>query len=183
MNTLYQIVGRIHDARNTSILTFTRIHGGQVHNVIPDLVEFGGTLRGVDPDDQDRLLDQIRRTVHHYSALYSAEIEVDVLRGSPPVVNDEELAETAEESVVSLHGEQGLFRVPVPSMGSEDFSQYLYHIPGMMIRIGTCDGLSTSFPLHDSRFDVAEDALPLGCELVSDVLLRHLRKRAGKIQD
>ena len=63
-------------------------------------------------------------------------------------------------------------------MGSEDFAHYLDHIPGALIRVGTSDGPSTSFPLHDSRFDIAESMLPVATDMASDLLVNHLRRRA-----
>jgi len=179
MNTLYQIVGRVNDARNSSVLTLTRLSGGKTLNVIPRVVEFGGSIRCIDRSDRAYLRRQVEKTTRHFAALYNAEIEFELFPGAPAVRNDAELMETVEDTITELYGEKAVFRVPVPSMGSEDFAHYLDHIPGALIRIGTSDGPSTSYPLHDSRFDIAESSLVPTTEMISRLLVNHLKRRAN----
>jgi amidohydrolase len=169
MNTLYQIVGRVNDTRNSSVL-----------NVIPRVVEFGGSIRCINRADQTFLRRQVEKTTRHFAALYNAEIEFELFPGAPAVLNHPELMKTVEATVTSMFGADSIFRVPVPSMGSEDFAHYLDHIPGALIRVGTSDGPSTSHPLHDSRFDIAEAALTPTAELISQLLINHLKRRADK---
>jgi len=178
MNTLYQLVGRVNDARNSAILTITRIHGGKALNVIPKLVEFGGSIRCINRTDGLYLRRQVEKTARHFAALYNAEIDFELYEGAPAVDNDPDLIETAKDTIVEKFGHEAIFDVPVPSMGSEDFSHYLDHIPGALIRVGTSDGPSTSYSLHDSRFDISESMLPLATDMVSDLLINHLNRRA-----
>lgn len=180
MNALYQIVGRVNDARNSSILTITRMSGGKALNVIPRMVEFGGSLRSVHRSDQALLRRQVEKTTRQFAALYNAEIEFELFPGAPAVVNHPSLMETVEDTIVDLYGEDAIFRVTVPSMGSEDFAHYLDHIPGALIRVGTSDGPSTSHPLHDSRFDIAESALAPATDMISQTLINHLKRRANQ---
>lgn len=179
MNTLYQLVGRVHDARNSAVLTITRVHGGKAFNVIPSQVEFGGSIRCIDHQDRALLRRQVEKTTRHFAALYNAEIDFELYPGAPAVDNDAELIETARTTIVEKYGDEAIFDVPVPSMGSEDFAHYLDHVPGALVRVGTSDGPSTSYPLHDSRFDIAESALPLATDMISDLLINHLHRRAN----
>ena len=178
MNSLYQLVSRVHDTRNSAVITLCQIHGGTALNVVPDSVSFGGTLRCINRDDQMTLLHRIQEVCRQIGRLHGAEVEIDVLGGAPPVENDAGLIKTAEETLVDLHGPDAIFEVPVSSMGAEDFAHYLDHVPGALIRAGTSAGASTRYPLHDSRFDIAEDALPITVELMTHVLINHLRKRS-----
>jgi amidohydrolase len=179
MNTLFQIVGRVNDTRNSAVLTITRVHGGHALNVIPKEVEFGGSIRCVDRNDRAFLRRQIEKTTRHFAALYNAEIDFELRPGAPAVNNNEDLIETARDTIVEKFGDEAVYNVPVPSMGSEDFAHYLDHVPGALIRVGTSDGPSTSYPLHDSRFDIAESALPIATDMVSDMLINHLTRRAN----
>ena len=66
---------------------------------------------------------------------------------------------------------------PYLSMGGEDFSYYLEHIPGCFYFVGSSpsnkDLLST--PHHCSHFDIDEDALLIGSssfvKIIEDVLI------------
>lgn len=175
-NALYQLIGRVTDARNASVLTICRIHGGEAYNVIPEEVELGGTLRSTDNADRGRIKEHIARTARQVGALYGADVEVDVQDGAPPVFNEGRLVDGIARTAEALFGEDSLFHVPRPSMGSEDFAYYLEHVPGVLLRVGTSSGAATSFPLHDAHFDLDEAALAPAAHLMAHVLMRHLRE-------
>jgi len=62
-------------------------------------------------------------------------------------------------------------------MGAEDFANYLEYIPGALVRVGTRTGQSTSYPLHDSNFDIDETSLAPAAQLMTGVLINHLRNK------
>lgn len=173
LNALYQQVGRVTDTRNPAVLTICRIHGGEAYNVIPQEVEFGGTLRCTDPDDRAKLGDLIKSTAHHVGGLYGAIISAEVQRGAPPVLNDEHLTEHAWTAIRDLRGTDALFRIPRPSMGAEDFAYYLEHVPGVLVRMGTASGPETEHALHHGCFDIDERALALTAHVMAEVLRAH----------
>lgn len=170
----YPLVGRITDPRLPAILTICRFHGGEGYNVIPSEVEFGGTLRCTNEADREFLLGHMARIAGHYAELYGVDIEVETDHGSPPVINDGRLVRLVERTAHDLYGDGAPFFFDLPSMGAEDFAHYLKHIPGVLVRLGTSSGPSTSYPVHDARFDLDERALGLGVRLMTTVLMRHL---------
>jgi len=100
--------------------------------------------------------------------------------GAPPVINNGELVGILRETITEALGEDAIFDIPIPSMGAEDFAHYLNHVPGMLIRVGTCDGPDTAYPLHDSQFDIDESAMPLASRVVAQTLIRYLRHHASE---
>ncbi len=176
----YQLVGRVSDARNSAVLTICRFLGGHAYNVIPEQVEFGGTLRCIDETERQLLKSRLPRVATSIADMYDATVTVDYADGAPPVVNDPVLVKGVAAAVSELYGEQAIVKIPRPSMGAEDFAHYLDYIPGVLVRIGTASGAETSFPLHDSRFDVAEEALAPAAQLMACVIISHLKAEAVK---
>lgn len=174
VNSLYQLVGRLQDTRSPAILTVCRFDAGEALNVIPDKVEFGGTIRTITPEDRALLTEQIKRTVHAFGEMYDVETSAQIQYGSPPVRNDKALINRAAQVISHELGPDAIHWIPRPSMGGEDFAHYLTHVPGALIRLGTSDGPDTSYPLHDSNFDISEDALPIGVHLMTQILLTTL---------
>jgi amidohydrolase len=174
LNTFYQLPGRIHDARRTAVLTACRFRAGEALNVIPDEVEFGGTLRCVDIESIRLLAGRMRAVAEETAALHGAEATYKTDLSLPPVVNDAELVAAVREAVVERFGEDAAYAIPKPSMGGEDFAFYLQEVPGMLLRVGTASGPETSYPLHHARFDVTESALPDAARLMADVVARRL---------
>ena len=179
MNDLYQLVGRVTDARKSAILTICKFVGGDALNVIPPMVEFGGTLRCSDNETLVYLREKIRRVAGALSAVYNADVDVDYTHILPAVVNTAEEIETARQSIEALYGAEAVVEMMLPSMGGEDFAFYLQHVPGAMLRIGSAGGAETRYPLHHARFDLDESALPFAARLMTDVCLRDLAKRAA----
>ena len=174
LSQFYQLVGRVTDARHSSILTVCIFKGGDAHNVIPSEVVFEGTLRCLDEDDRLFLKQYMRRTAEHFAALHDLTIALDFSSGMPSVVNDARLLENARQCITTLFGERAALDIAVPSMGSEDFSNYLDYVPGALLRVGTRSGRQTSFPLHDAHFDIDEASLQPTVQLMTSVLLKHL---------
>ncbi|MDX1418602.1 MAG: amidohydrolase [Rubricoccaceae bacterium] len=173
LQQFYQLAGRVTDARRTAVVTCCVFRAGEALNVIPDTVEFAGTLRCIDGETMTHLRDKMRRAAGTLGALYGADVDVDYADRLPPVVNDAEAVALARETVVDLYGAEAVRDLPLPSMGGEDFAFYLERLPGAMVRVGSASGRETRFPLHHARFDVDEAALPRAARLMAEVLLRH----------
>ena len=177
LNQYYQYVGRITDARNAAILTICRIQGGRTHNVIPNEVTFEGTLRTLNEADRKYLNAYMQRTAAQFAALHDVTIDLSRVGGLPPVINDARLRGNVRSAIVDLFGAKAPVDICVPSMGSEDFANYLEWVPGMLVRVGTRSGKSTAYPLHHASFDLDETALGLTVQLMTLVLMRHLRNQ------
>lgn len=169
--SIYQLVGRVTDPRNDTIITICKFEGGKAINVIPSRVSFGGTVRCTVDSDRQILKDRIHATGESIAREYGAHAELDYEFGAPAVINDPELTVHIRHCVTDIFGSPSVFEIPRPSMGAEDFAHYLKYIPGMLIRVGTSSSRETSYPLHDSRFDIDEDAMPLAVQLMTTALL------------
>jgi amidohydrolase len=176
-NSLYQVPGRVTDARNANVLTICRFHGGDAYNVIPDEIEFGGTLRTVDRRDRDILHRRIREAAENAAATAGAAAHVIFDQGIPAVINDDRLIDNVAESIEDLFSSAAVYMIPLPSMGGEDFAHYIEHVPGALIRVGTRSSDATAFPLHHGCFDVDEHSLEPAACMMADALIRHLNER------
>jgi amidohydrolase len=176
---LYELAGRVTDARRPAVLTLCRFRAGDALNVIPAEVEFGGTLRAVDTETLVQLREAVERIAVGVGAAHDAGVQVTFTDLLPAVVNTPEETARARASVVARIGAGAAVEMALPSMGGEDFAYYLEHVPGAMVRVGTAGGPETRFPLHHARFDLDERALPLAADVMADVCLRDLADRAA----
>ena len=177
-NDLYQLAGRVTDARKAAVLTICRFSGGDALNVIPAEVEFGGTLRCVDGETLGQLREKTRRLAGALGAVYKADVEVDMDDPLPAVVNTAPEVGRALRAAADLFGAPAATLIPLPSMGGEDFAYYLQRVPGCMVRVGSASGPETRYPLHHARFDLDEGALGLAARLMTEVCVRDLAARA-----
>lgn len=177
LSQYYQYVGRITDARNPSIFTVCMIGGGMAHNVIPSTAWFEGALRCLNEQDRTFLLDYMARTAENFALTHGVKIDFIQVEGLPPVINNPTLGKNVRSCIQELYGDDAALTICVPSMGAEDFANYLEHVPGMLIRVGTRSSKATSYPLHDAHFDIDEKAIGFSVELMTRVILRHLNSK------
>ena len=173
----YQLAGRVTDARNASVITICKLAGSDAHNVIPDTARLAGTLRCINPGDRKKLKEHMKRVVEQTAARCGGRATLTFDAGPPSVVNDGRLIQNVRRTIRQRFNEKAIYSIPRPSMGAEDFSHFLQHVPGALIRVGTSSGPETSFPLHNARFDMDESTLAPTAYLMATVLRNHLHKR------
>ncbi|RMD84602.1 MAG: hypothetical protein D6815_03810, partial [Candidatus Dadabacteria bacterium] len=69
-----------------------------------------------------------------------------------------------------------------PSMGGEDFAEYLSRAPGCLARLGVAPPEGRAEMLHSPRFDVDERAIGLGAKILGRAVLEANRLVGGHEQ-
>lgn len=169
---LQSIVTRQVDAIDSVVLSVCEVHGGTAKNIIPETVQFGGTVRCQSPAVRNTMKDRIEAVVKASAAAYLCTAELDYHLGVPPLVNDPEVAEMARESARRALGAEKVKEIDVPAMGSEDFAEYLQVVPrGVFGRLGLMqDGVEPPV-FHNGSFIFPEEALPYGAAFFAQFVL------------
>ncbi|GAA2434881.1 M20 family metallopeptidase [Streptomyces glaucus] len=159
------LVARRADSRSGLAVTWGRIESGHAPNVIPQHAELSGTVRCLDLDVWRQAPDLVVAAIDEVANLHRAKSEINYVRGVPPVVNDPAVTELLREAMVARRGPESVEGTE-QSLGGEDFSWYLEHVPGAMARLGVRPpGERTVRDLHQGDFDVDEHAITVGVEL------------------
>ncbi len=162
------------DPRAGLSLVFGAVHAGVAANAIPQQGSASGTVRVLDKAAWEIAPKLIEQLVHEVVAPTGAVAEVEYTRGVPPVVNEAgSVAMFAAASVAAL-GPESVVDTP-QSMGGEDFSWYLEHVPGAMARLGV-GRPGEALDLHQGTFDVDEAAIANGVRLLVRTTLRALHR-------
>jgi len=144
------------------VLTIGKITGGRASNVIADHVQLLGTVRSLHPETHAKLPEWIEQILGNVCQTYGAKYEMNYRRGVPSVQNDTALTQLLEAAAREAWGSDRVQILPEPSLGSEDFSLYLEHAPGMMFRLGVGYEDKQNYPLHHPQFTVDESAIVTG---------------------
>ncbi|MFF2020611.1 amidohydrolase [Streptomyces sp. NPDC058171] len=165
------LVARRVDARSGLSVTWGRIESGHTCNVIPQHAELSGTVRCLDLDAWRRAPDLVHAAIDEVASMYRAKTEITYVRGVPPVVNHPDVTELLRSAMTARRG-AGSVEDTVQSLGGEDFSWYLEHVPGAMARLGVrVPGERAVRDLHQGDFDVDEAAITVGVELFTAAAL------------
>lgn len=170
------VLSRRMDARSGMAVTWGRIEAGHACNVIPMHAELSGTVRCLDLGAWHEAPDMIHAAIDEIATMHGAKFEINQVRGVPPVVNDPAVTELLREAMGARRGADSVEDTE-QSLGGEDFSWYLEHVPGAMARLGVrTPGDTAKRDLHRGDFDVDESAIGVGVEFfTAAVLLDGLR--------
>ncbi|WP_434600511.1 amidohydrolase [Streptomyces sp. A5-4] len=165
------LIARRVDARAGLAVTWGRIEAGHACNVIPQRAELSGTVRCLDLKAWREAPDLVHAAIDEVAALHRAKSEINYIRGVPPVVNDLAVTELLASAMTARRGSYAIEDTE-QSLGGEDFSWYLEHVPGAMARLGVrTPGDSSRHDLHRGDFDADEGAIAVGVELFTAAAL------------
>ena len=168
-NALQSFASRPVSPFHASVVSVTQMHGGDTWNVIPPDAFLEGTFRTFYPEDRKSIAEGIRRIAEGFGAVSDTECSLAYADGHDPVINDEELSETAER----IARENGFACEKVPAtMTGDDFGYYssLYHVPGVYLKAGIGKG----HPLHHPSFHVDPEAISLTARYLTALLASRL---------
>ncbi|MFJ8072711.1 amidohydrolase [Streptomyces sp. NPDC096176] len=165
------LLARRVDARSGLAVTWGRIEAGHTCNVIPQHAELSGTVRCLDLPGWREAPDLVHAAIDEIATLHRAKSQINYVRGVPPVVNDPVVTELLRDAQTARRGTYAIEDTE-QSLGGEDFSWYLEHVPGAMARLGVrVPGDPVRRDLHRGDFDVDEAAITVGVELFTAAAL------------
>ncbi|MEZ5069823.1 MAG: M20 family metallopeptidase [Bacteroidales bacterium] len=157
-----------------TVLSFGKIDAPGAVNVIPDQVRMEGTFRTMDEAWRQRAHELISRTCLGVSRSLGGDCELEIRRGYPVLINDEDLTLRAAGIARDLLGAEKVEDMGV-RMTAEDFAWFAQKIPGLMFRLGVkTPGAETTYALHTSRFQADESALWTGILMLAGLSLELL---------
>lgn len=174
---LQQIISRKSNPIIPSVLSFGKISGGTVNNVIPDKVEIAGTLRTMDELWREEAHQLIREIVTKTCEAYGATAVIDIPKGYPSLFNDAALTAQIEGYAKTYLGVENVKQLSL-RMTADDFAFYSQKIPGCYFRLGTnTNNEQHTVSVHNAHFDIDENALVTGVGLMSFAAFSYLNEQ------
>ena len=159
-----------------TVLSVGRIQGGTAHNIIPQACSISGTFRTFDDADRIKMRARINQATEETCRMFGAECDIQITPNAPPVINNASLGRHVESAIHEVFGKTAIEHLKFPMTASEDFAYYREKCPIYFLRIGVSSGPETSYPLHNSKFNIDESVIANTVELMSHLLLRYFEK-------
>ena len=179
---LQSVIGRTVDPHEAAVLTVSSIQAGESINVIPAKAVLRGTLHTANEKIRRELAEQVRKIADGLTKSLGAACTVEIKQGVPNLVNHPAVADVLFMSASEFVGMRNTWDV-APLLGGEDFARYLEHIPGAFILIG-CGNEEKGIihPHHHGKFDVDEDSLLIGMQILTYAALELLKMEWNQLQ-
>jgi amidohydrolase len=160
VQALQTIVSRRITPFQPKVISVCTIHGGEAWNIIPGKVVLQGTVRSLDKKLAHFIRREMSRVLQGMAKATGTKMKLEYIWGYPPVVNDRKMCNLVAKTVTGMYGAKAVEWLDVPSMGGEDVEYFLQKAPGAMLKLG--GRLRAYRPLHNAKFNLDENALPVG---------------------
>jgi len=158
ISALQTIRSRNADPIEQIVVSVTKIHAGDAYNIIPEELEFAGTIRTLKKEVAEQAYDRMRAICEGIAAAHGASVDVKIDVNYPVTFNHERETGFAVGVAQAIAGEANVNDAVAPVMGGEDFSYMLEARPGAFIFLGNGDTAG----LHNPNYDFNDDAIPVG---------------------
>jgi amidohydrolase len=165
---LQTIVSRSVSPFEPAVVTVGQFHGGTAKNVIAGTAWLEGTVRTFDAETHARMPHLMQRVARDTARALGCDANVTQYDlGSWAVVNDEHASALAARAVEEVLGPEWIGRYR-GSMPGEDFSEYLFKVPGVFAFIGCANpDKGKAWPQHSAFYSPDEDVLVAGSLLAA----------------
>ncbi|MER9191431.1 M20 aminoacylase family protein [Mesorhizobium australicum] len=155
---LQTLVSRYTNPLDALVISITKLNAAQAYNIIPDLVEMGGTVRTLVPSLRDFAERHILALAQGIARGFGGDADLNYRRHDPVTFNHTDETNLAIAAARKLVGPASVNDKMRPRMGSEDFAYMLEARPGAFIYVGN----GSSAGLHNPAYDFNDEALPYG---------------------
>ncbi|MBW4079781.1 amidohydrolase [Paenibacillus sp. S150] len=173
IQALQSIASSKVDPLEPFVLTVCTIHGGQALNVIADTLVLGGTVRAFSLELLHRAGGWIEKLAKSVTEAHGAGYRLTFTTGGGPLINDPELTAESALALTYFLGNDRVKEVPRLLLG-EDFAYYSHIVPSVFFSLGTALQGAANYPLHHPKFDLDENALPVGAAVFAFLAVSYL---------
>ncbi|WP_064712070.1 M20 aminoacylase family protein [Rhizobium bangladeshense] len=175
LSSLQTIAGRVVDPLQPAVVSACFLQAGDCKalNVIPDIVEIGGTARAYTPEVRDQLETEIGRLASGTAAMYGISADYRFERRIPPVVNDADATARALAAAGTIFGEKVRTIFP-PSTAGDDFAFFAENAPGCYAWLGNGPAVDGALH-HNTAYDFNDGALGYGAAYWAALVERELK--------
>ncbi|MEP7229430.1 MAG: M20 family metallopeptidase [Ginsengibacter sp.] len=164
---LQQVISRMNNPFNPSVLSITSIQGGNTTNVIPGEVKLIGTFRAMNEEWRFKAHDLIRRIANNTAEMTGTGISILIDVGYPFVTNNEQLTSIARQKAIEFAGKENVEETDM-RMGAEDFAFYSHKIPACFFRLGVGNKeKNITAGVHTPLFNIDEAAISNGIGIMA----------------
>ena len=168
---IQEAITRKLDPLDPVVITFGKINGGNAYNILSEKVNLTGTIRCTNLQLFRDMGDWINFNISSIANSCGADAKVKFREIVPPVNNDFEINKVLRDSAIGILGHQNVIELQNPSLGAEDFAEFLNEVPGAMFRLGVGRKKGCA-PLHSSEFDPDERAISVGIKVITESILK-----------
>jgi amidohydrolase len=174
---LQTLISRETSPFSPAVITVASVHSGTAFNIIPEQATLLGTMRAFTKEHQQYLARRVAEVANGIATAMGGGCEISWNDAIPPCVNDPAMTELVHKAASATVGEDHVDSgEEVMTTGSDDMAIFLNTVPGCYFIVGARnEAKGIEYPHHHPRFNIDEEALPVGVEVLTRATLDFLQ--------
>jgi amidohydrolase len=171
---LQQIVSRMADPKNPTVLSFGKVIANGATNVIPNEVKLEGTFRALNEEWRAEAHIKMKKMAEGIAESMGGSCEFNIMKGYPFLINEPKLTEATRSHAVDYLGKENVVDLDI-WMAAEDFAYYSQVSDACFYRMGTrSESRGITSAVHTPTFDIEETALEQSVGLMAYLAVKQL---------
>ncbi|MGL4971229.1 MAG: M20 metallopeptidase family protein [Cetobacterium sp.] len=159
------IISRNLSPFSAGVITVGKFSGGTVRNIIPNSVDFYGTIRAYSQEDTENIIKRMKDIHKGAELAFNIKVEEDFRILYPAVINDSNLY----QKFLNISNQFNFVEGETLAL-AEDFAFYGEKVPSVFFLLGTKNEKKNFVsPLHSSTFNFDEKVLLEGVKLFTKI--------------
>ena len=163
VSQIQSIVSRNVAPLETCVLSVTQIHAGSAYNVVPETATLAGTIRYFEQEVYETTTQRLQALCDGFATAFDVDVALELRPLFNVLKNDPNLSQAYLEAASDIVGPENVSTQVAPDTASEDFADMLQVVPGAYCRVGH----SGTMPLHNPRFTLGKEILPVGASIMA----------------
>jgi len=177
---LQVMISREMDVNHNTVITVGSFHAGSAPNIVPRSAALEATVRNYGEDQRDLLKDKITKLIAGICGTAGASFDLSYEFGTPSVYNDPGLLKEVLPVAERILGGKSALVEELPEMGGEDYAYFGKLAPAVMLGLGVIPADREKTAVHSPTFVADEASIPIGVNLMANVIMDYLAKHAKK---
>ena len=140
-------------------------------NIVPRGVKIKGSVRTFTAELREEALGRLRDLLRETDSEFEVTSQLDLVHSTVPLMNEPNVTRTVLDVAQSLVGDKASI-LGRPLTVSDDFAEFLTHIPGCYFMLGAMPQGDKPPAHHSPTFRIDEEAFPLGVKLLAGAAAR-----------
>lgn len=155
------LVSRRNSPVDPLILGIGKLTAGTSYNIVAGQAELEGTIRALTPFVRKKIKEELEILASSIAVSYGGFVSFQWKDYTSPLINDEIATKEAQKVAEKLFGAENVIRELTPSLGGDDFAEFILEVPGVygFVGSGNPEIPETVVAHHNSYFDIDESSL------------------------
>lgn len=153
------------------------LQAGSAYNVVAEKAVLEGTIRTMTQKTREAVKTELEQLAKGTAQLYGGSADIQWEDFTSPLVNDAAASAEVTRTAKELFGENNIITSRTPSLGGDDFAEFILRVPGVYANVGTANESipETTVSHHNGHFDIDEQAIVIAAKLYAAYAVEFLQ--------